>query len=332
MVLASLVAPLPSIDVGSGRASPTRASPAIAPPRRVHLQSDPIFLGTGKPSLTQLEIEQRAAMPLADFKPEAAKGGIQLGSTSRPEVQDFFDRALAGRPVEPARLAPMAARGTLTQRLRAAKPLAKRADWGAPDFTAFNHAHGDAVGAMCAAGLPLRREAVRATPSTRLAHIVRPGFLERGQQSVSLTMALRRRDEEARLEAQHARSEAQRRVLRRRAEANQRQRAAFDLVPKQNVETATRRATDEFTSAYERANSEGRAMVSADLDRFDRLRGTLGTAAEDVEGAAPVPLVAAEQVQPRRQRGGGGEGAVLVRGDDVPRSDEVGRRQRPDLA
>ena len=89
------------VDAGSAPSAHV-ASPAVAPPRRVNLQSDPVFLGTCKPTLQQIEINQRAAQPLADFKP--SKHPHQVGSTSRPEVQDFFDQKLAGKPVEPARL------------------------------------------------------------------------------------------------------------------------------------------------------------------------------------------------------------------------------------
>ena len=233
-----------------------------------------MMLGTGLPGLAQYEQERRAAQPLAEFSTATPLDGP--GCNAMPDVKDFFARRV---PVGAARVPPIASDGH-HQRLKPARPLAKRPGWGARDFQAFNYVRDSAMVSHLTgpAGVPLRAEAVRATPSTRLKHIVRPGFLERGQQSVALTNALLQRDEHARLAAQHAASELTRRKLRRRTDDNHRQRELSEPLPKLVAERAAKRKTGERIGAYRAANDQGRAAVMDELDRFDRLRGTLGTA------------------------------------------------------
>ena len=78
--------------------------------------------------------------------------------------------------------------------------------------------------------------------------------------------------------AQHAASELTRRKLRRRTDDNHRQRELNEPLPKLVAERAAKRKTGERIGAYRAANDQGRAAVMDELDRFDRLRGTLGTA------------------------------------------------------
>ena len=66
--------------------------------------------------------------------------------------------------------------------------------------------------------------------------------------------------------------------LRRRTDDNHRQRELSEPLPKLVAERTAKRKTGERIGAYRAANDQGRAAVMDELDRFDRLRGTLGTA------------------------------------------------------
>jgi hypothetical protein len=254
----------------------------------------------------QIEVQ-----PLAEFKGTMQR---QVGSNSLPEVQDFVGAFLYAGKLDCPVPSAMAAHSDTQQRLRRSRPIAQRPGWGTTEYGALvRQSDADQLVQM---GLPLRREAIRATPVSRLQHVVRPGFNERGQASVVRAAVLAAQDEVARLAVRNDRAERTRRKLRRTRDEHL-QRELRLPVPRAKADNAERRTHVAYQAAFSRANIEGQNEFQRDVAAFERMRGVVHTrgselGGDDLGGGGGVS-----------SRGGGGGGGADAGGARA--------RLRPDL-
>ena len=190
-----------------------------------------------------------------------------------PEVQNFFDQNLYGAAVDAAILPAMARTGTRFQRLQNAPPCTGRRPMDVPtdDPTtqrakiAATRAREDLV------GLAIDREALRRTPLDRAAHVVRPGFRERGAAQEQQLARQRAEDEKLYLAYRHERAEATRRRLRATRDYHARETARQPVV-QQGTQRAEQMHTRHLAVAYQALSHEDRDDVASELGAFERAR------------------------------------------------------------
>lgn len=236
--------------------------------RRVHLQSRPVLLETGRPHLQDVLSAGADSHPL-DF---SHSGKRAAGCLADAAVEDFF-HSLRGSP-DPVVLPPLRARGTRTQRLHAAPPLDHLPPYGVPDGVherarvemTRTQADLDRLG-----GAHIGRDALRKTPACRATHVLRPGYVDRGTANTMRAAAAAAREEQLHAAARLARAEVTRRRMRCISEGARRQARALPVpvaADKAAQVASQRRAQD----AWRFELSEGVADVADSIGEFERLR------------------------------------------------------------
>lgn len=252
--------------------------------------------------------------------PEAAKDAplvVGVRCSADTKVQGFFD-ALLGKPPGPEQ-PPMRGTGP-SQKLKTAMPPELRPEYGRSTW-AQDPAHMvDVVASTRTAqdlvGVPIDREALRATPKNRLDLVCRPGFEERAKAAVARAERLDRRDERQRREYNQRVADATRERMRRTREGHHARGHHADPVQSEHATMVATARLARMHAELDASTAEGAEELASGLASFAFDYQPPGTADDAQARALPPEVEAAlrrqEEEEAALAAGPGGRGQQTV--------------------